>query len=185
MRIRRPAPRSPDGAREKRTWPIQRDIDQTRSTRSEFVARMFALGCSVDEHHLDASRCDATSRGHRTRSDVSSNAVMATKGASHRLSARIGATTSRQIRELRLCDVFQSVNLSTAHVQNSAFFITSNQVLQEVAVEGLVELCLMKNTFQYSHLAFGVLYTDCRGSGRGLSRRVRLIFCCAALPQIN
>src|ERR1700691_1581454 len=33
----------------------------------------------------------------------------------------------------------------------------------------------MKNTFQYSHLAFGVIYTDCRGSGRGLSRGVRLM----------
>ena len=33
----------------------------------------------------------------------------------------------------------------------------------------------MKNTFQYSPRAFGVLYTDCRGSGRGLSRGVRLM----------
>jgi hypothetical protein len=33
----------------------------------------------------------------------------------------------------------------------------------------------MKNTFQYSHLAFGVIYTDCRGSGRGLSRGVCLM----------
>ena len=33
----------------------------------------------------------------------------------------------------------------------------------------------MKNTFQYSLRAFGVIYTDCRGSGRGLSRGVRLM----------
>ena len=33
----------------------------------------------------------------------------------------------------------------------------------------------MKNTFQYSPRAFGVIYTDCRGSGRGLSRGVRLM----------
>src|SRR3984957_2332651 len=33
----------------------------------------------------------------------------------------------------------------------------------------------MKNTFQYSLHAFGVIYTDCRGSGRGLSRGVRLM----------
>ncbi len=41
--------------------------------------------------------------------------------------------------------------------------------------QSLVELCLMKNTFQYSLRAFGVIYTDCRGSGRGLSRGVRLM----------
>jgi len=33
----------------------------------------------------------------------------------------------------------------------------------------------MKNTFQYSLRALGVIYTDCRGSGRGLSRGVRLM----------
>src|SRR5665213_1393008 len=32
----------------------------------------------------------------------------------------------------------------------------------------------MKKAFQYSHLAFALLYTDCRGSDRGLSRGVRL-----------
>src|ERR1035438_7088685 len=33
----------------------------------------------------------------------------------------------------------------------------------------------MKNAFQYSHRAVGVIYTDSRGSGRGLSRGVRLM----------
>src|ERR1700692_3065167 len=40
----------------------------------------------------------------------------------------------------------------------------------------------MKNTFQYSLRAFGVIYTDCRGSRRGLSRGVRLMSC-SAVPQ--
>ena len=33
----------------------------------------------------------------------------------------------------------------------------------------------MKNAFQYSHRTVGVIYTDSRGSGRGLSRGVRLM----------
>lgn len=99
---------------------------------------------------------------------------------------RIDSTTSGQIRELRLCDVFESVDLSTACPQGGGEILGPNQVLRKALRACGFGLCLMKNTFQYSQRAFGVIYTDCRGSGRGMSRGApHVMFCCTAIPQIN
>ncbi len=46
-------------------------------------------------------------------------------------------------------------------------------------------LFLMKNAFQYSHFAIGVLYTRDRGSGRELSRGVRLVMIFAVLLYLK
>jgi hypothetical protein len=46
------------------------------------------------------------------------------------LSESIDSTTSRQIRELRLCDVFQAMDFSTVHTQRYRCFTTSNQVFR-------------------------------------------------------
>jgi hypothetical protein len=43
----------------------------------------------------------------------------------------------------------------------------------------------MKNVFRYSHRAMGVLYTHDRGSGRGLSRGVRLVLIFAVLRYLK
>src|SRR5580693_1412926 len=85
------------------------------------------------------------------------------------------ATTSGQIRELRLYDVFQVFDLSTTCTQRVVTYHASYQEFQCNTDSQIFELCLMKNTFQYSPRAFGVIYTDCRGSGRELSRGVRLM----------
>src|SRR5580698_6908260 len=85
------------------------------------------------------------------------------------------ATTSGQIRELRLYDVFQVCDLSTTCTQRVVTYHASYQEFQRNTDSQIFELCLMKNTFQYSPHAFDVIYTDCRGSGRGLSRGVRLM----------
>src|SRR5580704_2630945 len=85
------------------------------------------------------------------------------------------ATTSGQIRELRLYDVFQVFDLSTTCTQRVVTYHAYYQEFQRNTDSQILELCLMKNTCQYSPRACGVIYTDCRGSGRGLSRGVRLM----------
>jgi hypothetical protein len=65
---------------------------------------------------------------HEVQSDDSSSEMLTTNRASHRVSARWRATTSKQMRELRLCDVFQLKNFSTAPSCNHSVFTTLNQV---------------------------------------------------------
>ena len=60
-------------------------------------------------------------------------------------------------------------------------FLAVYQVFQGRDDLSLVELCLMKNAFRYSLSALGVLYTHGRGSGRGLSRGIRLVLIFAVL----
>ena len=72
---------------------------------------------------------------------------------------------------------FRPLDLSTTCTQRALYIsLPLIRYFENVSSNRrLVELCLMKNTFQYSPRAFGVIYTDCRGSGRGLSRGVRLM----------
>jgi hypothetical protein len=93
--------------------------------------------------------------------------------------------TTCQIKGLRLCDYFQRGTMTRGSAWEPLSFLVFYQVFQKSSDLGHIGLCLMKNTFRYSLWAMGVLYTHDRGSGRGLSRGVRLVLIFAVLRYLK